>query len=77
VTEPRCVLADEPTGNLDRQTAEHVFELLLKIQEERGTALVVVTHDLALAARMHKQYRLQDGTLQAMSPLGEQVLTPV
>lgn len=66
VTQPRCILADEPTGNLDRQTAEQVFELLLHIQSQQGTALVVVTHDLALAARMHRQYRLQDGTLQAM-----------
>lgn len=76
VTEPRCVLADEPTGNLDRQTAEHVFDLLLKIQVERGTALVVVTHDLSLAARMHKQYRLQDGVLQTIEQLPEQVLSP-
>ena len=67
VTQPRCILADEPTGNLDRQTAEQVFELLLHIQSQQGTALVVVTHDLALAARMHRQYRLQDGTLQAMA----------
>jgi lipoprotein-releasing system ATP-binding protein len=66
VTQPRCILADEPTGNLDRQTAEQVFELLLHIQSQQGTALVVVTHDLALAAHMHRQYRLQDGTLQAM-----------
>ncbi len=77
VTEPRCVLADEPTGNLDRQTAEQVFDLLLKIQVERGTALVVVTHDLSLAARMHKQYRLQDGVLQTLESLPEQILSPV
>lgn len=67
VTQPRCILADEPTGNLDRQTAEQVFELLLNIQAQHGTALVVVTHDLALAARMHRQYRLQDGRLQALA----------
>jgi lipoprotein-releasing system ATP-binding protein len=77
VTEPRCVLADEPTGNLDRQTAEHVFDLLLKIQVERGTALVVVTHDLSLAARMHKQYRLQDGILQTIEKIPEQALITV
>lgn len=63
VTEPRCLLADEPTGNLDRQTATQVFELLLNIQSTLGTALVVVTHDLSLASRMHRQFRLQDGVL--------------
>ncbi len=66
VTQPRCILADEPTGNLDRQTAEQVFDLLLQMQTQQGTALVVVTHDLSLAARMHRQYRLQDGTLQPL-----------
>jgi lipoprotein-releasing system ATP-binding protein len=69
VTQPRCVLADEPTGNLDRQTAEQVFELLLQIQSQQGTALVVVTHDLSLAARMHRQYRLQDGRLQPFTSI--------
>lgn len=67
VTQPRCLLADEPTGNLDRQTAEQVFELLLNIQAEEGTALVVVTHDLRLAARMDRQFHLQDGTLRAIA----------
>lgn len=67
VTRPRCILADEPTGNLDRQTAEQVFALLLDMQSQQGTALVVVTHDLTLAARMPRQYRLQDGTLQPLS----------
>lgn len=76
VTQPRCILADEPTGNLDRQTAEQVFELLLKIQSAQGTSLVVVTHDLSLAARMHRQYRLQDGRLQALSLSTEQGVTP-
>lgn len=63
VTRPQCVLADEPTGNLDRQTAHHVFDLLLSLNQNQGTGLVVVTHDLDLAAKMQRQYKLQDGQL--------------
>lgn len=66
VTKPACILADEPTGNLDRTSANQVFDLLLEINAALQTSLVVVTHDLSLAAKMHKQYQLQDGKLIQM-----------
>jgi len=63
VTNPQCVLADEPTGNLDRHTAHSVFDLLLELNRSQNVSLVVVTHDMELAAKLQRQYKLEDGKL--------------
>ncbi|MDE2343925.1 MAG: lipoprotein-releasing ABC transporter ATP-binding protein LolD [Betaproteobacteria bacterium] len=64
VTRPSLMLADEPTGNLDRHTAEQVFDLMVRLNRETGAGLVMVTHDLQLAARADTRYQLVDGLLE-------------
>lgn len=63
VTRPKCLLADEPTGNLDRKNAQNVLDMMLDLKSELGTSLIVVTHDDELAARFERVMTMQDGRL--------------
>jgi lipoprotein-releasing system ATP-binding protein len=64
ITKPKCILADEPTGNLDEKTAHFVFDLLLDLAKENRSTLVLVTHDIQLASKLKFQYKLNQGKLK-------------
>ena len=64
ITEPSCLLADEPTGNLDEQNAKEVLDLIIELNSNQNTALLIVTHDLSIANRMSRQLDLTDGCLK-------------
>ena len=66
VTQPKVILADEPTGNLDRKTAEQISSLMMELNNELNTAIVMVTHDMSLAQKMQTIYELQDGVINTL-----------
>ncbi|MDM8544956.1 lipoprotein-releasing ABC transporter ATP-binding protein LolD [Candidatus Venteria ishoeyi] len=69
VTKPQCLLADEPTGNLDQHTAQHVYETMLALNTEIQTSLVIVTHDIHLAQKMDRSFTLNNGQLEAIDTM--------
>lgn len=74
VTRPQCILADEPTGNLDEHTAEQVFNIMLELNQSHGASLVMVTHNLGLARKMDKIYELHEGELHGFHAGSEGVI---
>jgi len=66
VTNPSCILADEPTGNLDEKSANEVFELILNLNHKHGSSLIMVTHNLELSRKTNQVYELKDGILKIL-----------
>jgi lipoprotein-releasing system ATP-binding protein len=71
VTKPSLVLADEPTGNLDSETAEQIYQLIRSLNDSANTSFVIVTHDLVLASRMDRQVQLVQGQLLPLTGKGD------